>query len=206
MFELTLDGPASLRPYLDVRWHATFRQGDTNITVPGFWDGGRTYTVRFSPPTVGEWRYETHSAAPELDGKTGAFVAAAPTGQNHGPVEVFDTYYLRYADGTPFHQFGTTCYAWIHQMEALQEQTLKTLAASPFNKIRFCIFPKSYAYNQNEPERFAFEKNRMGGSISIGLTPCFGGSWSGASVTWGGWESRRTSSSGIPTIDGDSPK
>jgi hypothetical protein len=36
----------------------------------------------------------------------------------------------------------TTCYAWIHQPEELQRQTLETLAASPFNKIRFCVFPK----------------------------------------------------------------
>ena len=72
--------------------------------------------------------------------------------------QVFNTFYLRYADGTPYHQFGTTCYAWVHQPRELQEQTLKTLAASPFNKIRFCVFPKSYAYNQNEPEFFAFKK------------------------------------------------
>ena len=76
--------------------------------------------------------------------------------------QVFKTFYLRYADGTPYHQFGTTCYAWIHQTEQLQQQTLKTLAASPFNKIRFCIFPKSYAYNQNEPELFAFQKQADG--------------------------------------------
>ena len=44
----------------------------------------------------------------------------------------------------------------------LQQQTLKTLAASPFNKIRFCVFPKSYTYNQNEPELFAFQKKADG--------------------------------------------
>lgn len=56
----------------------------------------------------------------------------------------FNTFYLRYEDGTPYHQFGTTCYAWVHQTRELQELTLQTLAASPFNKIRFCVFPKSY--------------------------------------------------------------
>ena len=148
--EIHLTGPASGNPYLDVQWSATFTQGDRAIVVPGFWDGGGTYRVRFSPPTPGEWRYETRSATPELNGKTGTFTATAPTGNNHGPVEVFDTFYLRYADGTPYHQFGTTCYAWVHQTRELQEQTLKTLAASPFNKIRFCVFPKSYDL---QPER-----------------------------------------------------
>ena len=78
-------------------------------------------------------------------------------------MQVFKTFYLRYADGTPYHQFGTTCYAWVHQTQELQEQTLQTLAASPFNKIRFCVFPKAYAYNQNEPALFAFQKQAGGG-------------------------------------------
>lgn len=162
VFELVLAGPASGNPYLDVQWSATFAQGDRRVTVPGFWDGGGTYKVRFSPPAPGEWRYETRSATPELNGKTGIFTATAATGRNHGPIEVFDTFYLRYADGTPYHQFGTTCYAWVHQTRELQEQTLQTLAASPFNKIRFCVFPKSYEYNRNAPELFAFQKGAEG--------------------------------------------
>lgn len=160
--EISLRGPASGNPYLDVQWSATFTQGDRVIVVPGFWDGHDTYRVRFSPPTQGEWRYITRSATPELNGKTGAFTATAPTGNNHGPVGVLDTFYLRYADGTPYHQFGTTCYVWTHQPRAMQEQTLQTLAQSPFNKIRFCVFPKAYTYNQNEPELFAFKKGAAG--------------------------------------------
>jgi len=162
MFELTLQGPASGNPYLDVQLSAVFTQNGRQVTVPGFWDGGGTYKVRFSPPTTGEWRYETRSATPALNGKSGAFTVTPPTGGNHGPVQVFNTYYLRYADGTPYHQFGTTCYAWVHQPRQLQEQTLKTLATSPFNKIRFCVFPKSYAYNNNEPEFFAFQRGADG--------------------------------------------
>lgn len=162
IFEVTATGPASGNPHLDVQWSATFSQGEKRVTVPGFWDGGGTHKVRFSPPTTGEWRYETRSATPELNGKTGTFTATVPTGKNHGPVEVFNTFYLRYADGTPYQQFGTTCYVWTHQPLDMQGQTLKTLAASPFNKIRFCVFPKSYAYNTNEPEHFAFQKSAGG--------------------------------------------
>ncbi len=162
VFELTLSRPATGNPYLDAQWSATFTQGERRITVPGFWEGDGTCKVRFSPPSTGEWLYETRSAAPELNGKAGAFTATAPTGNNHGPVEVFNTFYLRFADGTPYHQFGTTCYAWVHQTRELQEQTLKTLAGSPFNKIRFCVFPKSYDYNRNEPELFAFQKGADG--------------------------------------------
>lgn len=142
---------------------ATFKQGERSLTVPGFWDGGDTFKLRFSPPTSGEWKYRTASRFKSLDGLNGAVMISPPSSDNHGPIEVFDTFYLRYADGTPYHQFGTTCYAWVHQPLELQEQTLKTLAASPFNKIRFCVFPKSYTYNKNEPERFAFATKAGGG-------------------------------------------
>jgi hypothetical protein len=104
------------------------------------------------PDALGEWTYTTRSNRPQLDGKTGRFVCIGPASGNHGPVRVHNTYHFAYADGTPYFQVGTTCYAWVHQPEALQQQTLKTLAASPFNKIRFCVFPKSYGYNANEPE------------------------------------------------------
>lgn len=166
VFEITLEGPTSGNPYLEVPCSSTFTQGDRRVTVPGFWDGGGTYKVRFSPPTTGEWRYVTRSAASPLNGRSGTFTVSAPTGNNHGPIEVFETWYLRYADGRPYHQFGTTCYAWTHQPPAMQEQTLATLATSPFNKIRFCVFPKSYAYNKNEPEFFAFVK-RPDGTIDF---------------------------------------
>lgn len=160
--EIVLRGPSEGNPYREVQLEARFTQGDRTMVVPGFWDGGDTYRIRFSPPTTGEWRYETQSSIPDLSGQSGVIAVTAPTGNNHGPVQVANTYYLHYADGTPYHQFGTTCYAWVHQTRELQEQTLKTLAASPFNKIRFCVFPKSYVYNQNEPEFFAFKKGADG--------------------------------------------
>jgi hypothetical protein len=162
VYEVDLVGPAEGNPYLDVSLSARFTQGDRAFEVAGFYDGGDSYKIRFSPPTPGQWRYQTTSNRPALHGKTGSFTVDAATGNNHGPVEVFKNVYLRYADGSPYHQYGTTCYAWVHQPKALEEQTLKTLAASPFNKIRFCVFPKAYTYNTNEPEHYAFVKKADG--------------------------------------------
>ena len=163
VWEASLDGPREGNPYLDVELSCTLRHDGDSVTVRGFYDGDGVYKVRFSPPSQGSWRYETRSNRPELDGKSGSFTVGPPSANNHGPVQVFQTFYLRYADGSPYHQFGTTCYAWVHQPRELQEQTLKTLAASPFNKIRFCVFPKSYYIaNKNEPELFAFRKGADG--------------------------------------------
>jgi len=156
VYEVTLKGPTNGNPFLDVRFAARFAQGYDSIEVPGFYDGDGNYRVRFSPEKQGAWKYETISSAPGLRGKTGEFTATKPSSGNHGPVRVTNMFHFAYADGTPYKQVGTTCYVWNLQGDQLEEQTLKTLAASPFNKIRFCVFPKRYSWNTNEPPSYPF--------------------------------------------------
>ena len=155
VFEVTLNGPSTGNPFTEVELTAEFKRSNTNgeqtFEPQGFYDGDGVYKIRFMPDAVGEWTYTTKSNTAELNGKTGQFMCVAPSEGNHGPVRVYKDFYLRYADGTPYHQFGTTCYAWAHQGEAMEKQTLETLAEAPFNKMRMCIFPKDYVYNKNEP-------------------------------------------------------
>lgn len=156
-FETALCGPVDGNPFVDVELSAIFRQADREFNVSGFYDGAGIYRIRFMPDAEGDWSFETHSNRPELNGRTGGFTATPTEPGNHGPVRVCDTFHFAYADGTAFLPFGTTCYAWIHQSEALREKTLKTLSASPFNKVRMCILPKWYPYNHVEPELYPFE-------------------------------------------------
>src|SRR5262245_35293638 len=155
-FEVELKGSASGNPF-DVEVSAEFSHGDERLVVGGFFDGDGTYRIRFMPPSQGTWQFVTSSSCKELSGRTGKFESTAPTPGNHGPVQVHNTYHFRYADGTPYRQIGTTCYAWIHQPEQLQDQTLATLKASPFNKLRMCVFPKNYAFNNVEPPLYPYE-------------------------------------------------
>ena len=90
------------------------------------------------------------------------FQVRPPGPRNHGPVEVADRFHFAYRDGTRFVPIGTTAYAWTNQPEALQEHTLATLAASPFRKLRMCVFPKSYVFNTNEPISYPFARDREG--------------------------------------------
>ena len=156
-YELTLNGPQSGNPFVDVELTAEFRLNDRVFKPHGFYDGDGIYKIRFMPDAVGEWTYTTTSNRAELDGRTGGFTCIESSEGNHGPVRVQNDFYLRYADGTPYHQFGTTCYAWTHQGDAMEEQTLQTLADAPFNKLRMCIFPKDYAYNDNDPVYYPYE-------------------------------------------------
>ena len=162
VFEVTLSGSATGNPFVGVKLSARFTSGLDMVNVLGFYDGGGTYRIRFSPPKQGEWKYLTNSNIPDLDGKGGALSVTAPSGPNHGPVLVRNTFHFAYADGTPYFQVGTTCYAWTHQPDDLEEQTLRTLAGAPFNKLRMCIFPKSYTYNTNDPATYPFVRGTDG--------------------------------------------
>lgn len=157
--EINLPGPTDRNPFFDVSLAATFRRRDRVIAVDGFYDGGGSYKIRFMPDDQGTWTWTTKSNQPALDGKSGSFECVAPGEGNCGPVSVRDSYHFGYADGTPYVECGTTCYAWAFQAETTQRQTIQTLTTSPFNKIRMCLFPKWYQHNRKEPPIYPFPRS-----------------------------------------------
>jgi hypothetical protein len=156
VFEIELQGPSHGNPYVDVTLGAEFTCAGRQFNVRGFYDGDGVYRIRFMPDQEGEWSYCTSSNARSLEGIRGSFICTPPQDGNHGPVRVADTFHFAYEDGTRYLPIGTTCYAWTHQDEALEELTLSTLAQSAFTKIRMCVFPKSFLFNENEPPRHPF--------------------------------------------------
>lgn len=157
VYELTLSGPQDGNPFIEVALSAQFHHGEQTVNAQGFYDGEGSYKIRFMPGQEGMWSFTTSSDVRELNGLTGTFECTKPTGNNHGPVRVANKVHFAYEDGTPHHSFGTTCYAWTHQTESLEQQTLTTLASAPFNKMRMCVFPKHYDYNHNDPVYFPVE-------------------------------------------------
>jgi hypothetical protein len=159
-FEIVIPGPSHGNPFVDVELTARFVRPDGESTVVGgFYDGDGLYRVRLLPSVVGRWTFVTSSTALSLDGIDGVFEIGESDAP--GPVRV-DGFHFRHADGTRHTPHGTTAYAWTHQPVELQERTLTSLAASPFTKVRMCIFPKSYLYNSNDPERYPFEPDGEG--------------------------------------------
>jgi hypothetical protein len=136
-----------------------FTHGEEECCVKGFKDGEGEYLLRFMPRETGFWHYAIQCGDRREKGR---FQCDDAKGDNHGPV-CTGGFHFYYADGTRYIPLGTTCYAWTHQPEELQEQTLQTLRTTPFNKIRMCVFPKHMPYNHNEPELFPFNKKAEGG-------------------------------------------
>ncbi|MBI1256258.1 MAG: DUF5060 domain-containing protein [Chloroflexi bacterium] len=173
IFDLALHTQVEGNPFLEVQFSALFTQGEDTVEAAGFYDGTDVFRLHFMPQRTGEWRYETRSNLPSLNGMQGSFTCIEPSQDNHGPVKVADTYHFQYADGTRYLPIGTTCYAWLHQPEALQRQTLDSLSSSPFNKLRMCIFPKYYEYNRDDPALYPFEHDAQGGWDFTRFNPHF---------------------------------
>ena len=152
--ELSYKGPEPTQSEVAVSLEATFVHALGEVRVKGFYAGNGMYKVRFLPERTGTYRYSVSGHALPQPVKGTVEVSSADA-RHCGLVRAEGTH-LRHADGTDFHSFGTTVYALAHQSNALIEETLQSLTAAPFNKIRTCLFPKHYNYNFNEPPYYPF--------------------------------------------------
>ncbi|MGC6177107.1 DUF5605 domain-containing protein [Lacrimispora sp. 38-1] len=154
-WEITCPGYTDKNPFVDYKIQGTFTGAHECKTVDGFYDGDGNYVVRFMPSFEGSYEFLIFGSFSEKTWE-GTFEVLPASGNNHGPVRVANTYHFAYEDGVPYYSIGTTCYVWELQSEELQKQTLETLKKSAFNKIRFCILPKHYDYNLNEPISYPY--------------------------------------------------
>jgi hypothetical protein len=106
----------SENPLQDIELRVTFTAPSRQThVVRGFWDGGRTWRVRFSPDEVGQWTYATDAVPADegLQAQAGTFRVVGPKGttrfDRHGPVRVSKSRtFLEHADGTPFFWLADT--------------------------------------------------------------------------------------------------
>lgn len=92
LFEVSLKGPSAGNPFTEQSVSATFRSKNEIVTVDGFYDGDGVYKVRFMPSFTGDYVYETVGSFPEAE-SAGDFTVTEPTGNNHGPVRIANTYH-----------------------------------------------------------------------------------------------------------------
>lgn len=84
--------------------------------IPGFWDGGKVWKVRFVCPSVGEWYFKTvctDASNALLHNRTGMVNCTEYSGEHdiykHGFVTTLTgKKYLTYDNGTPFFYLGDT--------------------------------------------------------------------------------------------------
>ncbi len=103
-------------PYTDVDVDLILTDGNVTYTIPGFWDGGYTWKVRFMCPTEGIWTYRTvctDTSNTGLHDQSNTVVCSAYSGDlelyKRGHVKINDGYrYFTYNDNTPFFYLADT--------------------------------------------------------------------------------------------------
>ena len=164
-FELTYPGPEPEGSWARVDLRAEFVCEGVSRRVEGFYAGKGIYKVRFYPDRAGCYHWKVTGAVSAQGGEM-CMAAKAPWGEEaaHGMVRAVGKHF-RYDDGSWYRPFGTTVYALVHQEKALVDTTMETLRGAPFNKVRFCVFPKHYDFNHNEPPCFPFERKEGGWDV-----------------------------------------
>ncbi|MGF1583105.1 MAG: DUF4038 domain-containing protein [Gemmataceae bacterium] len=132
--------------------------------VPGFWDGGKTWRIRFMPRETGKWTYTT-TAIPDVPGlrnQKGTFTCVRTKTNNplikHGPLRVAkEGHYLQHADGKPFFWMGDTVWnmAIIGQGEEINRY-LEDRAKKQFSVIQFVNIAPWRAAPKDRRGRTAF--------------------------------------------------
>lgn len=145
---------------MDVR----FIHGGSAYTIPAFWDGGKTFRVRFAPTEKGGWDWTT--VCPQdtaLDGLKGSFRCVSYRGDldiyRHGFIQAAaGRKYMTYADGTPFFYLGDT--HWGMYREEIDEpgpNAGNTGAASHFRYVVDRRAEQGFTVYQSEPIDAAFD-------------------------------------------------
>lgn len=142
-FEGVLDYP---NPVQDLQVSIEFASNGQTRTVEAFWDGGRTWRLRFSPDMCGHWTWRSHCSLQQDSGlhdRRGEFECTELTASNpflqHGPLRVSASrHHLIHADGEPFFWLGDT--AWNGPLKSDEQDWaayLSDRAQKRFNVIQF---------------------------------------------------------------------
>ncbi len=127
--------------------------GGASQTVSGFWDGGKTFKIRFTPTAEGRWSYRTRSPDPGLNGKSGVIEAGKPeAGTTRGFLRIDPKYRSSFVwdDGTRYFMMGQTYYdiikkaMWAGDDPAKWRTVVEAIDKSleyRMNKIRLNVYP-----------------------------------------------------------------
>jgi hypothetical protein len=151
VFEISLEVPGQFenpyteclkegqKPFVSARFEGI--SGDAagkTIEVPGFWDGGHSWKIRFTSPYSGTWKYESLSVKKGIKHKKGEIIVTgwSEDEKNANPIrrgfirvnkaEPRPGRYFTYSDGTPFLWIADTWWNWTNRN--ISFESFKTLA------------------------------------------------------------------------------
>lgn len=173
MQEISFEVSEVPRAPFDVGLSATFTHSDgTAVAVPGFYNGGQQYLVRFTPSLAGKWKMMTQSSIAELNALEQVFsVATARSGSKGGIVVNPETpRQFHYQNGDSYYPIAFEV-DWLFALDVdnpddipRTRRLVDTVAANGFNQIILNV----YAYDVNwEKDAQLDPKYDFGGPASF---------------------------------------
>lgn len=190
-------------PFRATELTATFTSSQGRaITVPGFWDGGDSWRVRFAWPEDEVFTYATSSSDPGLNAQSGTVTVQ---GANHqtvftreGPVTIArDQRHFAHKSGAPFAWLGDTWWMGLTRRLPLDgfRQLIQDRVAKGFTVIQIIAglypdmdwydergegdagYPWDREFNAINPAYFQQMDRRLSLLVEAGLMPCVVGFW-----------------------------
>lgn len=126
-------------PFTEVDIAAIFtHQKGRTIQVNGFYDGEKTWRVRFMPLEDGHWTFETTSNDVALNGQTGSLTGVPPTKDYlKGPIAAKGHHFF-HADGTPRFLLSTRLSCHFAKPEVWQN-AIRYLIEHRINRVFFIM-------------------------------------------------------------------
>jgi hypothetical protein len=140
VFDMTeQEASAHPNPYETVELRAEFRSPRfRTFLMHGFWDGDRRLVIRFTPVEAGDWTYRLTSNLASINGKNGAFTAAAS--EDPGFIRPRNVHHFSYTEGDRPHLWmGDTLYRFAFLEDSVFKQVVDARAEQKFNHIRGVI-------------------------------------------------------------------
>ena len=205
--EWTFTASVSYRdPYNDVDFAAyVITPTGARMHVPGFWNGGSRFAIRFSPAEAGRYHLETtcsSSSDSGLHGRKREFNAESVRNPRDRGLERLtisnDGRSLAYVDGAPFFWLGDTWWMGLSRRmdwpRGFSEISLDR-AEKGFSVIQIIAgpypdmtafdprgegeggFPLERDFKRVRPEYFSFADRKIAHLVKSGLHPCIVGMW-----------------------------
>jgi hypothetical protein len=135
------EAPKHPNPFLSVQLQAEIRSPKyKTYLVPGFWDGGRRFAIRFAPDEAGAWTYRLTSNLEGVTGKSGTFQGVAS--ESAGFIRPANLHHWRYTESAKAHLWmGDTSYRFATMDRAVFDQMVTARAAQKFNHVRGLLLP-----------------------------------------------------------------
>jgi hypothetical protein len=120
---LTFTGNTHSNPYTDVIFWTVFTGPNSEeLVLLGFWDGGTTWKIRFTPISAGTWTYTTGALGDSLlSGKTGQITALESTSKGFIIRDPNNDFAFKRSRGNNIFLMGDTCW------NCLSSQGMSTL-------------------------------------------------------------------------------